>query len=59
VDGNIAAAKLFHPHAEQLVSLIETCVEQAWVKLGPPVETEPSAGGRDGNAAPEATPRTA
>ena len=26
-------AKLFHPHAEELVSLIEMCVGQAWEKL--------------------------
>ena len=26
-------AKLFHPHAEELVGLIEMCVGQAWEKL--------------------------
>jgi hypothetical protein len=27
VDGNVLTAKLFHPHAEQLATLIQTCVE--------------------------------
>ena len=26
-------AKLFHPHSQELASLIATCVEQAWQKL--------------------------
>jgi hypothetical protein len=31
---SLLTAKLFHPHAEQLATLIQTCVEQAWAKLG-------------------------
>jgi hypothetical protein len=34
VEGNVLTAKLFHPHAEQLATLIQTCIEQAWAKLG-------------------------
>jgi hypothetical protein len=30
---NVIAAKLFHPHTEELVHLIEMCVQQAWEKL--------------------------
>src|SRR5713101_5999838 len=33
VDGNVAAARLFHPHPEQLGSLVDLCVQQAWEKL--------------------------
>jgi hypothetical protein len=33
LNGNVIVAKLFYPHMEQLASLIETCVEQAWAKL--------------------------
>lgn len=38
VEGNVAAARLFHPHSEQLNNLISTCIDQAWVKWGPPTE---------------------
>jgi hypothetical protein len=31
--GNVIRAQLFHPHQDQLVRLIETCVEQAWAKI--------------------------
>lgn len=34
VEGNVLTAKLFHPHAEQLATLIQTCIEQGWTKLG-------------------------
>jgi hypothetical protein len=33
VDGNVAAARVFYPHAEQLGSLVDLCVQQAWEKL--------------------------
>jgi len=33
VDGTVGAAKLFYPHADQLASLIESCVAQAWGQL--------------------------
>jgi hypothetical protein len=32
-DGAVIAAKLFHPHGEQLVSLINSCIEQALARL--------------------------
>jgi hypothetical protein len=34
MEGNVLTAKLFHPQVEQLEKLMETCVEQAWAKLG-------------------------
>jgi hypothetical protein len=40
VDGNVAAARLFHPHAEQLGSLVDLCVQQAWEKLRASGQTE-------------------
>ena len=33
VDGNIGAARVFYPHAEQLGSLVDLCVHQAWEKI--------------------------
>jgi hypothetical protein len=34
MEGNVLTAKLFHPHAEQLATLVQTCIEQACAKLG-------------------------
>jgi hypothetical protein len=47
VDGNVLTAKLFHPHAEQLATLIQTCVEQAWAKLGAQGRVVLPVGGTD------------
>jgi hypothetical protein len=33
VDGNVGAARVFYPHAEQLGSLVDLCVQQAWEKI--------------------------
>ena len=33
VDGNVGAARVFYPHPEQLGSLVDLCVQQAWEKL--------------------------
>jgi hypothetical protein len=44
MDGNVLTAKLFHPQVEQLEKLIQTCVEQAWAKLGAQVKTAMPAG---------------
>jgi hypothetical protein len=37
VNGNVVAAHLFHPHPEQLSSLIDHCVQQAWEKIQAPM----------------------
>ncbi len=31
--GNLIVARLFHPHTEQLTSLIEQCIKQAWEQI--------------------------
>lgn len=48
--GNVIAAKLFHPHAEELARLIEMCVQQAWEKLAAQGQADGSIHGRDGAA---------
>lgn len=35
-EGRILTAKLFHPHAEQLLHLIEACISQASERLAAP-----------------------
>lgn len=56
--GNVIAAKLFHPHPEELMHLIEMCVQQAWEKLAAQGHAERSIHGRDGasGAGIEASP---
>jgi hypothetical protein len=46
--GRLSAARLFHPHAQELKRLIEACVEQAWAKLAAEASAEELALGRDG-----------
>lgn len=48
--GNVIVAKLFHPHAQELASLIEACVAQAWEKFNAQAQAELQAQGRDGTA---------
>jgi len=48
--GNVIAAKLFHPHAEELARLIEMCAQQAWEKLAAQGQADGSIHGRDGAA---------
>lgn len=49
-------AKLFHPHTEELASLISTCVDQAWEKLRQcgAADTSPDVAAPEGNGRREA-----
>ena len=51
--GGLVTARLFHPHIDQLRSLIETCVEQAWAKLTAQAEPQPPEAEQDGQGAPQ------
>ena len=48
-DGGVLSARLYHPYAAELASLINLCIDQAWEKLNAP---QPAAG-RPGQEEPE------